>query len=89
MYYFFWQNFLYLIFVLKEADDLVPQLFRWAESSESRELRTYSMALLGAAMDAEQAHQYKTNNATLIAVALQRLKILYVNLFKNNNFFKF
>jgi hypothetical protein len=36
------------------------------------------MALLGAAMGAEQAHQYRQNNTLLIPIALQRLKALHV-----------
>ncbi|KAL7074468.1 hypothetical protein ACQ4LE_006871 [Meloidogyne hapla] len=70
--------------VLADADSLITQLFRWAEHSESRELRTYSMALLGAAMGAEQAHQYRQNNTLLIPIALQRLRALHAEMLKNN-----
>uniref|UniRef100_A0A183CJT1 LisH domain-containing protein n=1 Tax=Globodera pallida TaxID=36090 RepID=A0A183CJT1_GLOPA len=65
---------------LQDADSLLTQLFRWAENSDSRELRAYSMALLGSAMDAEQAHQYRQQNATLIPIALQRLQSLYMQM---------
>ncbi|CAK5076343.1 unnamed protein product [Meloidogyne enterolobii] len=71
-------------FVNKDADSLITQLFRWAEHSESRELRTYSMALLGAAMGAEQAHQYRQNNTVLIPIALQRLRALHAEMLENN-----
>uniref|UniRef100_A0A915P697 LisH domain-containing protein n=1 Tax=Meloidogyne floridensis TaxID=298350 RepID=A0A915P697_9BILA len=70
--------------VLADADSLITQLFRWAEHSESRELRTYSMALLGAAMGAEQAHQYRQNNTVLIPIALQRLRALHAEMLENN-----
>ncbi|KAL3124701.1 hypothetical protein niasHT_001538 [Heterodera trifolii] len=63
--------------ILADAESLLTQLFRWAENGDSRELRAYSMALLGSAMDAEQAHQYRQQNATLIPIALQRLQSLY------------
>ncbi|CAK5058827.1 unnamed protein product [Meloidogyne enterolobii] len=53
-------------------------------NSESRELRTYSMALLGAAMGAEQAHQYRQNNTVLIPIALQRLRALHAEMLENN-----
>uniref|UniRef100_A0A914HGI5 LisH domain-containing protein n=1 Tax=Globodera rostochiensis TaxID=31243 RepID=A0A914HGI5_GLORO len=65
---------------LQDADSLLTQLFRWAENSDSRELRAYSMALLGSAMDAEQAHQYRQQNATLIPIALQRLQSLFMQM---------
>ncbi len=57
----------------------MEQLFTWAETSPSRELRAYSMSLLGGAMDTEQAHQYRTNNARLIPIALRRLRELHVS----------
>lgn len=66
--------------VLSDADSLFVQLFRWAEQSDSRELRAYSMALLGAGMGAEQAHQYRLNNLVLIPIALQRLRDLYAQM---------
>ena len=69
------------------ANSLFTQLFRWAESSDSRELRSYSMALLGAGMGAEQVHQYRQNNFTLIPIALQRLRDLYVKKLKKSKYF--
>lgn len=61
-------------------------MFRWAERSESRELRAYSMSILGAATDAEIAHQYRANNVVLIPIALQRLRELHVTFFNTKHF---
>jgi 3'-phosphoadenosine 5'-phosphosulfate sulfotransferase (PAPS reductase)/FAD synthetase len=72
------KNEIYQLF--KDTESLFPQLYRWAENSESRELRAYSIAMLGAmAMRAEHVHQYRQNNITLIPIALQRLRELHVN----------
>lgn len=65
--------------MIQDADHLIEQVYKWAEHSDSRELSAYSMSILGAAMDAEHAHTYRAQNATLIPVALQRLRTLYVS----------
>jgi len=67
----------------KDAESLLSQLFAWAESCPSRDLRAYCFSLLGGAMDSEQAHQYRSSNARLIPVALRRLRELHVRQRKN------
>uniref|UniRef100_A0A915E2L8 Uncharacterized protein n=1 Tax=Ditylenchus dipsaci TaxID=166011 RepID=A0A915E2L8_9BILA len=64
--------------ILSDEDSTITkQLFKWAESAESRELRAYSFGLLAVAMDTEKVIDHKINNQTLIPIALHRLRTLY------------
>uniref|UniRef100_A0A914WY80 Uncharacterized protein n=1 Tax=Plectus sambesii TaxID=2011161 RepID=A0A914WY80_9BILA len=61
--------------VFQETEDLVAQLFRWAESGAEEPLRSYATGLLASAMEVtEIASTYRAQNATFVPIALRRLR---------------
>ncbi|VDN21614.1 unnamed protein product [Gongylonema pulchrum] len=61
-----------------EAEGLIPQLYRWAESDSTNfSLRAYSFGLLAAALEVSNvAGGLRAENSSLIPIALQQLRIL-------------
>uniref|UniRef100_A0A0M3HUU8 DDB1- and CUL4-associated factor 1 n=1 Tax=Ascaris lumbricoides TaxID=6252 RepID=A0A0M3HUU8_ASCLU len=65
--------------VFSDPENLIPQLYRWAESEETDPtLRAYSFCLLGVALEVTGvAANFKNENSILIPIALNRLKELF------------
>ncbi len=62
--------------VFQESEDLVSQLFRWAQDA-AEPLRSYATGLLAAAMDvSEIASACRDQNSVLVPLMLQRLRTL-------------
>ncbi|KAI1711494.1 DDB1- and CUL4-associated factor 1 [Ditylenchus destructor] len=65
----------------EDSNSLLEELFRWAETSESRELRAYSFGLLGVAEGLPERRQH---NQRLLPIALERLRTLFQEMLANN-----
>lgn len=65
--------------VFTETEDLVAQLFRWAESGAEEPLRSYATGLLASAMEVSDiASNYRAQNAAFVPIALRRLREIKV-----------
>jgi hypothetical protein len=58
--------------------DVIKELYNYALTSDSTELRAYSTLLLNAGMTPETAHTYRLEIFQMIADSLNRLRQLYV-----------
>lgn len=59
--------------------DVIKELYNYALTSDSKELRAYSTILVHSAMTPETAHTYRTEIFRLIGDSLSRLNVLYVS----------
>jgi hypothetical protein len=69
-----------LVIILFFQTDVIKELYSYALTSESRELRAYSTLLLNASMTPENAHTYRLEIFQLIANSLNKLRILHVSI---------
>ncbi|CAD6194594.1 unnamed protein product [Caenorhabditis auriculariae] len=60
--------------LFSDPDDFIPTLYQWAKNDSNELLQAYSMGLLASALEnQENASKYRSENETLIPVALRKL----------------